>query len=317
MNIILIVAAVIFLLLCLAANVEIDLMLCPKSFIASHFKSKPKSSPLATTSVKSHENRKLFQEKAKQWYEKNPPEEEHITTFDGLNLYAEKYLQPETSHKWAIFAHGFHAPVSESREYGMYYFEKGYNVLLPMDRANGKSEGKYITMGWIDRIDFLQWIEKIISADNEAEIVLHGVSMGGATVMMLTGEKLPANVKCAVEDCGYTDVYSEFSAQAMNVAHLPPFPIVPLSSFFCKLRAGYGFKEASAIRQVRKSVTPTLFIHGTDDTFVPFDMVKENYEAASCEKQLLVVQNAAHTHSKNLEPELYWNTVFQFVEKYM
>ena len=34
--------------------------------------------------------------------------------------------------------------------------------------------------------------------------------MGGATVMMTVGENLPFNVKCAIEDCGFTSVWDEF-----------------------------------------------------------------------------------------------------------
>ena len=36
------------------------------------------------------------------------------------------------------------------------------------------------------------------------------------------------------------------------------------------IRAGYDIKEASSLKQVEKSVTPILFIHGDSDSFVPF-----------------------------------------------
>ena len=40
----------------------------------------------------------------------------------------------------------------------------------------------------------------------DAEIVLHGLSMGAATVLMVSGERLPEQVKAIIEDCGYTSV---------------------------------------------------------------------------------------------------------------
>ena len=38
-------------------------------------------------------------------------------------------------------------------------------------------------------------IQQILKKDPNAEIALFGVSMGGATVMMTSGEDLPSNVK--------------------------------------------------------------------------------------------------------------------------
>ena len=60
----------------------------------------------------------------------------------------------------------------------------------------------------------LKWMNLLIgrfSADTQ--IVLHGISMGGATVMMLAGEELPPNVKCIIEDCGYTSVWDVYAYQ--------------------------------------------------------------------------------------------------------
>ena len=65
----------------------------------------------------------------------------------------------------------------------------------------------------------------MISADKNAEIVLYGVSMGGATVMMASGEDLPGNVKAIIEDCGYSSVWDEFSYQLQALFNLPEFPL--------------------------------------------------------------------------------------------
>ena len=88
--------------------------------------------------------------------------------------------------------------------------EQGWNVLLPDMRTHGESEGKYIGMGWLDRLDVLKWIDLIRERDEQAQIILHGVSMGGATVMMTSGEALPENVRAVIDDCGYTSVWDIF-----------------------------------------------------------------------------------------------------------
>ena len=77
--------------------------------------------------------------------------------------------------------------------------------------------------------------------------------MGGATVMMAAGEDLPDNVKCIVEDCGYSSVWDEFRLQLKNVFGLPTFPLLNAASLMSKTRAGYSFKEASSVKQLQKA----------------------------------------------------------------
>jgi fermentation-respiration switch protein FrsA (DUF1100 family) len=127
--------------------------------------------------------------------------------------------------------------------------------------------------------------------------------------MMATGEELPANVKVAIEDCGYTSIWDEFEMQLKQLYNLPTFPVLNAASAVCKIKAGYMLEEGSCIKQVKKSKTPTLFIHGNLDKFVPFDMLEKVYEAANCKKQKLVIEGAAHAESASVNPELYWKTM--------
>ena len=59
-----------------------------------------------------------------------------------------------------------------------------------------------------------------------------------------------------------------------------------------------------------------LFIHGAEDNFVPFSMVNELYNAATCPKEKLVIQGAGHANSCSVNSELYYQTIFRFIEKY-
>ena len=135
-------------------------------------------------------------------------------------------------------------------------------------------------MGWKDRIDVLQWmnIANEIFGDS-TQMVVHGISMGGVTTMMVSGEKQQPYVKCFVEDCGYTSVWDEFSHELKASFHLPPFPLMYTTSWLCEKKYGWNFKEASSLKQVAKSQLPMLFIHGDKDTYVPTWMVYSLYEA--------------------------------------
>lgn len=241
----------------------------------------------------------------------------HMTSYDGLKLHSYMVQNETPSKHWVIACHGYTGRAKQMSWAGAWFYEQGYNVLLPDARGHGDSEGDYIGMGWDDRLDIVDWINRIIEDFGAEEIVLYGVSMGGATVMMVSGEDLPPQVKAIVEDCGYTSAYDEFAYQLNGVFGLPNFPIMQFASIVSRIRAGYWLKEASALDQVAKSVTPMLFIHGDADTFVPSKMVYELYDAATCPKELLVVEGAGHAMSSAVAGQVYWQTVTDFLAKYV
>lgn len=234
-----------------------------------------------------------------------------------LKLHADIYENESGNSKWAIVTHGYTGNAASMTRWVRNFYEQGYNVLAPDLRGHGNSEGEYIGMGWHDRLDMLQWIDEIIQKDANAEIVLFGISMGGATVMMTSGEELPSNVKVIVEDCGYASVADVFAYQLDDLFGLPEFPVMNAANTVTNIRAGYDLYEASAVDQVSKSKTPTLFIHGDADTFVPYEMLDEVYNAASVEKDKLVIEGAGHGEAEKVNPELYWKTIWDFVTKYI
>ncbi|WP_299994211.1 alpha/beta hydrolase [uncultured Clostridium sp.] len=243
--------------------------------------------------------------------------DEYITSSDKLKLHSYKVTNQNNSNKWVIAVHGYTSEGINMSTYAKHYYDNGYNVLIPDLRAHGLSEGNYIGMGWDDRLDIISWINYILNENPNAEIILHGVSMGAATVLMTSGEEIPSNVKAIVADCGYTSVWDEFAYQLDDLFSLPEFPILNVSSMVAKIRAGYFLGEASSLEQVKNSKTPILYIHGDKDDFVPYYMMEELYNATSSEKEMLTIKGAEHAKASEVDPETYWNTVNNFINKYM
>ena len=243
--------------------------------------------------------------------------DEYITSFDNLKLHSYKILNETPSNKWAIVVHGYTSEGLKMSSYAKNFYNAGYNIIVPDLRAHGLSEGDYIGMGWDDRFDIISWINYVLNENSNSEIVLFGVSMGASTVSMTSGEELPSNVKAIIADCGYTSVWDEFSYQLDSLFSLPEFPVMNVSSLVTKIRAGYSLKEASAIEQVKKSKTPILYVHGDKDDFVPTYMVDELYNATSSPKEKLIIKGAEHALSSSIDPYNYWNTVFNFINKYI
>lgn len=251
------------------------------------------------------------------WFELQDTKILKIKDDKGNPQYAH-LLENKDSHNYAFVIHGY---TSSPQAMGVYakhwYEERGFNVVLPSLGGHGLSEDEFISMGWIDRLNILKWINFIVEKDKNAKIFLHGVSMGAATVMMTTGEELPENVKCAVEDCGYTSVWDILSRNIEEEYHLPKFPFLYSGADIIKLKEHVDLRKASSVEQLKKSKTPTLFIHGADDTFVPYEMLDKVYEAAACEKEKITIPDAPHARSAVAHPELYWAKTDAFVDKYL
>ena len=184
----------------------------------------------------------------------------------------------------------------------MYEHDMGYNVVVPDLHAHGLSEGDAIGMGWHDRLDVLHWMD-IFHTDT---MVVHGISMGGATTMMVAGEAPPKEVKHLyfVDDCGYTDVWEEFEGELDKQFGLPPFPVMYVANLLCQWRFGWRFDEASPIHQISHATAPMMFIHGDTDDFVPTEMVHRLYAAKPEPKTLWMTKNTSHAESyKNHEKE--------------
>ena len=200
----------------------------------------------------------------------------------------------------------------------LYSRDLGYNILLPDLQHHGQSEGAAIQMGWKDRWDVLEWMNIANQLfGNDTQMVVHGISMGGATTMMVSGEPQQPFVKCFVEDCGYTSVWDEFSNELKTSFKLPPFPLMYTTSWLCEKKYGWNFKEASALKQVAQCSLPMLFIHGDKDTYVPTWMVYPLYEAKPEPKELWIVPGAEHAVAYKENKQEYTEKVRNFVGKYI
>ncbi|MDY0406354.1 alpha/beta fold hydrolase [Virgibacillus sp. 179-BFC.A HS] len=181
------------------------------------------------------------------WTNEQKFEEMQLTSYDGLKLQGYYLPAKKPTNKLVILAHGYLGHAKQMGLYGKYYYEKlGYNIFMPDARGHGESEGDYYGFGWQDRLDLIDWTKKLVKKlGPETEVVYHGLSMGAATVLMASGEKLPDNIKAIVADSPYASVYELFAYQMKRMYHLPAFPILDGTSVVTKIRAGFtagGFR---------------------------------------------------------------------------
>ena len=247
-----------------------------------------------------------------------PYEDFFIQSFDELKLHARLYPAPIKSNKYVLGIHGFK---SSSRKdfapYIKFYHTMGYNILLTDNRAHGESEGKYLGMGVLDSFDCIDWAKFLVSHfGSNIEIFLHGISMGGATVLSASGSvSLPMQVKGIISDCGYTSMWEQVKLHITGYMKLPAFPFLNIGEFFCKHYAGYDFRTITPLKQVRKAKVPILFIHGENDQLVPVSMGKQLYKSCSSCKKLLLVPGAGHAESISIDSEACHKAIIEFLGK--
>lgn len=256
----------------------------------------------------------------KEWLMQQNLEQITITARDGIRLHAYYLPAEKPSDRLVIGCHGYTScGLSDFAAHSYFYHQMGFDCLIPDHRAHGESEGKYIGFGILDRYDCRAWINYVIKRFGEdKQILLHGTSMGGTTVLMTAGfSDLPKSVKCVIADCAFTSPYDVFTHILKRDYHLPAFPIMNINDAMCRKKAGYGFQDYSTLTAVQQTRCPVLFIHGKEDNFVPTWMSQKNYEVCNSPKELLLVENAGHGASYYENQSQYEEAESRFIQKWI
>ncbi len=253
-------------------------------------------------------------QKRKDYMLSQPHEDIYKRSGDGLQLHATYFPQGDKK-KIVICFHGYTSQgMSDYIGLSDYYFRNGYSMLLVDQRAHGQSEGEYIGFGCLDRVDACAWIDWAIQTHGEeVKILLHGTSMGGATVLMASGLNLPKQVKAIISDCAFTSPKEVFTHVLHKMYHLPAFPMMQITDYVNRKKAGYGLDECNAAREVCKAKVPILFIHGDADTFVPCSMCDKIQKNCASESKKLIIKGAAHAESYYKDMDAYEQALDEFL----
>lgn len=228
-------------------------------------------------------------------------------------------MRPKKESNVYVFgAHGYRSDgKGEWCHYAKYYVEDlGYNMFFVDHQAAGESEGKYIGFASYESQDSLKWLSYMLETfGQDIQIILHGISMGSTTVMLMSGsDKLPKNVKFTVADCGFTSAMDEFTYKLESL-HIPKNPLIPMVASIHKKKVGYDFhNDTNALEAVEKTKVPMLFVHGDKDKFVPTFMAQLLHNACGAEyKDILIVPGADHAMSYRFGKEEYEKKISDFI----
>lgn len=246
----------------------------------------------------------------------------------NVNLSGNVYLNSTKSNKWVLLLHGNNMTGQAITDaIGDMYIEQGFNIFAPDLRGAGKSEGS-VAMGYLESLDAWDWLTYLNSNYTCDEIIVHGVSLGGATTVQLSGLSVDGktlkqqNVIGLVEDCGYTSMTGIItgmlgmddtsSATSQNkTSEALTSKILGISdktnlsgvlngnTILKTLLTTVGntgltdenFDELqNGLNSLANCELPLLIIHGDSDSIVPYDNSNKIYDAAMANDKIPYVQ---------------------------
>ncbi len=243
-----------------------------------------------------------------------PSERVYIWSKDGLRL-AGDYYGGRDGHPIHICCHGYRGlGVRDFCGGAQTLLDRGDGVLLIHQRAQGDSQGHTMTFGIREREDVLLWAVYCAERFPHAPLFLHGISMGAATVLMVSALPLPENVKGILADCPY-DVPRDIIVKTADDMHLPGrlmWPFLCAGAFF--FGRGLRFDHVCCHEAVKRAAVPIQIIHGADDRFVPAYMSEPMAAANPARVTRVTFPNAGHGLSYLEDTPRYQALTKEFIE---
>ena len=210
----------------------------------------------------------------------------------------------------AFIVHGYRSEHLETAcMYYDYYMSRGFDLFTCDLTAAGESGGRRYGYDIFESRDVKLWLDVLLKRfGGDIQIILHGFSMGGATVLKVS-DSCPEQVKFIVSDSGFTSG-AEILRGRIGAAY-------PLFRLLNRVISGYDMDDTDVRENLRRTDKPVLFFHGTEDRTVPFHMGEELYELCPTEKDCLFVPGARHVESMHVDPEGYAEKLDGFIKRYI
>lgn len=235
-----------------------------------------------------------------------------IQSRDGTRLWGH-WMPAEHPKRIVVAMHGWRS--TWDNDFGMvgdFLHQNDCSVLYAEQRGQGQSGGQYMGFGLTERYDCLDWVNRVNEeTGGNLPVYLCGISMGASTVLMAGGLALPDNVRGILADCGYTSAVDIWKHVAKTL-HLSYGICAKSVGRLARKRLCIAMDTESCPHALAHCRVPVLFVHGTDDRFVPVKMTYENYKACAAPKRLFIVPGAEHGMSYLVDRAGYESAVRNF-----
>ncbi len=249
------------------------------------------------------------------WLSSSNADSLSVRSFDGLELSGTD-IHNHDDDRYLIMVHGLNTSKSGLYPRAREFDSLGYNILLIDQRGAGDSQGKYYTYGVKESQDLMIWIGKLIELHPDAKICLYGLSMGAATTMMSCAFQLPQNVRCIVEESGYSSLEEEFRYMIKKDYKFAfTYPVLKMIESVMSNKLNMNLSDVSPKKCLEENEIPILFVHGEKDDLVPIEAAKILYNHNKGVKKYYPVKEAGHCQcDKDAD---YYGNVDSFIREYL
>lgn len=204
-------------------------------------------------------------------FEFDVPFEEVSVSVDGAELNALHFQQPNP-RGLIFFLHGNGGNLASWTNNVDYYRQVNYDMFIFDYRSYGKSTGQ-IESEWQLHADVRAAWERVAPLYPDKPIVIYGRSLGTAFAA-----KLAVDVRSDL-----LILVSPFSSMVAMARQQYPF----LPDWLVR----YPLRTDEIMADIR---TPTIFVHGDNDGFIPLVHSRRLIDLATVESRLMVIEGAGH-----------------------
>jgi|TARA_Y100000310_G_scaffold307820_1_gene350249 hypothetical protein len=234
-------------------------------------------------------------------------EEITFKSTDGIKL-SGWFIPNNKTKKTIIVMHGY--PADKANLLGTANFlAEDFNVFLFDFRYFGKSEGKYTTVGYLEKNDLLGAIKYLEKEKNLTKIGLYGFSLGGA-VALITNH---SNVKAIVTDSSYARL-SNMLTHMYRIFSIFRYPLSYLTKLYGLIFLGINIDNVNPVDDIKNINVPILLIHAEKDSQIPVSEVHLLHNANK-DAELWIVEGADHGESHAIHAGKYEKKVIEFFKR--
>ncbi|HEY8909085.1 MAG TPA: alpha/beta hydrolase [Desulfosporosinus sp.] len=241
-----------------------------------------------------------------------------INSSFGYKLSGTYIFNPKPTNNTVILVHGIGCDRWEAMKYSDMYLDMGFNVLTYDSRDTGSSGGQDITLGFFEKTDLDNIVKWVKWVNPKAVIGVHGESLGAVTALLQANlDQSKKDVNFYVVDCPYSDLWELMNIK-LSGDFSPNFqPAAAFILFYANIialeKSNFSLYAVSPITVISDIKTPIMFIHGSNDTFIPASMSLELYLRKKGSKGIYISPGAEHAMSYLTNKQEYTAKVKQFL----
>jgi fermentation-respiration switch protein FrsA (DUF1100 family) len=244
-------------------------------------------------------------------------EEIEFQARDGINLRGWFIPAPEAKGV-VIFCHGHAGSMDPDVKYTPWFHDAGLSVLMFDFRGHGRSEGNWVSMGTLERMD-LQGAIDYVQRRGIKPVGVLGFSRGGGVAIVRAATD--GRIAAVVSDGGFARLESALIGWASRLGGVPDWigrPLARTIKTIAGWRLGINLSEADPIDWIKRiQPRPVLLVHGDQDPYVSVAEIEEMFAVAGEPKDLWRVEEAEHRRADQHRPQEYRKRVVGFFERYL